>query len=136
MKSDRQSVRLRRSHAGLGAVVVVLAAAGLAVVLGAFQSSTHAASAPSAAANAIKVHGQWTIQVRRPHGTVVATRRFHNDLVTDGAVTLVKLLARQNSPGWQVRLLGTPSPWGDWTAKFGSRTRTPVRRIRTSSKTS
>lgn len=58
----------------------------------------------------VKVHGHWTIEVRDPDGTLVTQREFENALTPAGAATLIRILARQNAPGfWRVILIGSPT---------------------------
>ena len=54
----------------------------------------------------IKVHGDWTIEVRDPDGSLVSRHEFSNALTTPGAILLSKLLARESTAGfWRVGLL-------------------------------
>jgi hypothetical protein len=57
----------------------------------------------------IKVHGDWTIEVRNPDGTLVGRHEFKNALVAGaGDVALAGLLGRLYSTGqWRVDLDGT-----------------------------
>jgi hypothetical protein len=85
------------------AVIVLIALAAF----GAFgQTSVLAKSSPAANANAIKVHGRWTIEVKSPAGKRVSIRRFENALqLPYGNAVLAKFLARANSPGaWSIVL--------------------------------
>jgi hypothetical protein len=55
----------------------------------------------------IKVHGDWTIEVRRPDNTIVTRREFRNALETQGGRHLASLLARSTENGswyWLVTL--------------------------------
>jgi hypothetical protein len=94
--------------------IVVLTAVVIAGALGAFSSPAPSASGSTPAkTDAIKVHGAWTIEIR-DRGRTVRTARFHNELTTKGAETLVSILARQNSAGqWMIgltpQLCGTPT---------------------------
>jgi hypothetical protein len=101
--------------AGVAAcVIVVLAAAAVAAALGAFNSSTSSAGAAPAKTDAIKLHGAWTIEIR-DQGRTVRKVRFHNDLNSAGAKSLVSFLARQNSVGqWMIGL--TPQLCGTTAA--------------------
>lgn len=112
MSVHKRSGLQRRGLAWLSAVGLILAAVGIATAFGAFESGTRQSAPLSARGDRITVHGAWTIQVRRPDGRVVSTRRFHNALVQLGSETLVKLLGRQVVPGlWSVVVNGTPTPW-------------------------
>lgn len=112
----------------LGAAVAVLlvAAAAVAAVLatsGSDGSAREAAKAVagkggSAKTEAIKVHGQWTIEVRRSDGTLVSRRQFENALMPQGAFALSAFLSRTNSVGrWRLAVGHTsnigPSPCTD-----------------------
>jgi hypothetical protein len=51
----------------------------------------------------IRVHGQWTIEVRDPDGTLVERREFENALVGSGEAALMNVLGRVWSiGGWRV----------------------------------
>lgn len=59
----------------------------------------------------IKVHGEWTIDIRNPDGTLVSHHEFKNALQTSGAVLLGHFLQRTNKAGeWVVSVTGGPSP--------------------------
>jgi hypothetical protein len=60
----------------------------------------------------IKVHGDWTIDIRQPDGTLAAHHVFRNALVVNGASALARLLSRHQVPGgWQLFLTGhSPQP--------------------------
>ena len=45
----------------------------------------------------IQVHGHWTVTVTNPDGTVDAVHEFDNELMQDGKMMLVKLLAGSQS---------------------------------------
>lgn len=57
----------------------------------------------------IKIHGHWTIQIKDPDGTVVATRKFENRLTSTGAQALSDSLSA-----------------GNWTISFGGQGTTVV----------
>jgi hypothetical protein len=106
-----------KTFAGAAAcALVVLLGVVIAGALGAFSSPSSSASGSTPGkTDAIKVHGAWTIEVRE-HGRTVRTARFHNELTSNGAKTLVSLLSRQNSAGqWMIGL--TPQLCGTSTAK-------------------
>src|SRR5262249_1479938 len=110
MSTHGQSSKVRLAAVGL-LVTALVAAAAVAALAG---LGARAAASPQARAESIKVHGAWTIQVRRPDGTVLGTRRFHNSLVVPfGSQTIVDILGRQNVPGLWVVLLNSQgtSPW-------------------------
>ena len=66
--------------------------------------STKASAPGGGPQEGIKVHGEWTIEVRNPDGTVAARREFQNAYLA-GSVILPRLLGRQISPGpWVVTL--------------------------------
>jgi hypothetical protein len=55
--------------------------------------------------DAIKVHGHWTIDVRKRGGTLVEHREFENSVTADGSLFLARLLERQSVPGeWGIEL--------------------------------
>ena len=106
--------------AALAAIVLIALAA-----FGAFgKSSLLAKSAPAANANAITVHGRWTIEVKTPAGKRVSIRRFENALqLPYGSAVLSAFLARSNSPGaWSIVLDGSNPP----CSQDGTATGTPV----------
>lgn len=60
------------------------------------------ASPASAQGEGVKVHGQWTIDVRNEDGTIVSHDEFHNDLVVTvaaGPSALAGLLSRRRVAG-------------------------------------
>ena len=63
-------------------------------------------------AEGIKVHGQWTIEVRETDGTLVSRHEFENELTDCGAAILAGVLATVGDFGrWLVVLdLGKDSP--------------------------
>jgi hypothetical protein len=51
----------------------------------------------------IQVHGDWTIEVHDPDGTLVEKREFENEF--KGAGSIVSILKRETRPGlWEIRL--------------------------------
>lgn len=101
-------------------------AAIVLIALGAFGGKTSVLSkgAPAANANAITVHGRWTIEVRTPAGKRVSIRRFENALqLPYGSAVLSAFLARSNSPGaWTIVLNGANPP----CSQDGTPSGTPV----------
>jgi hypothetical protein len=101
-------------------------AAIVLIALGAFGGKTSLLSkgAPAANANAITVHGRWTIEVKTPAGKRVSIRRFENALeLPYGNAVLSAFLARSNSPGaWSIVLDGSDPP----CSQDGTTTGTPV----------
>jgi hypothetical protein len=97
----------------LAAAIVLVSAVIVASALGDFsrdaaRSAAKATSNPKAVG--IKVHGQWTLQVRTPAGRVVRTERFHNELL-GGSSMLSRFLDRSESVGrWQIVLQGSDQP--------------------------
>jgi hypothetical protein len=83
-----------------------------------------AKGAPAANANAITVHGRWTIEVKTPAGKRVTIRRFENALqLPYGSGVLSAFLARSNSPGaWTIVLDGANPP----CSQDGTATGNPV----------
>ena len=84
----------------------VAAVALLALVLGS-QPAARAGSdspQPSGPSEGIKVHGDWTIEIRNPDGTVASRHVFKNALVPGGGDTaLARLLGRTLAPfHWRV----------------------------------
>jgi hypothetical protein len=83
-------------------VVAVTAIAAAAVLRGGSRDAAHAQRANR---DAVKVHGEWTIEVRTKTGAVVERRRFHNDLVPGGASALSQFLGRGKTVGrWQISM--------------------------------
>ncbi len=104
--------------AALAAIVLIALAA-----FGAFgKTSLLAKSAPAANANAITVHGRWTIEVKTPAGKRVSIRRFENALqLPYGSAVLSAFLARANSPGaWSIVLDGSNPPCSQDGTSTGS----------------
>lgn len=95
----------------LALAVFALAQAGIAQDKSATWSAGVAASARSEASSGpahegITVHGQWTIILRNPDGTVASKHKFENSLAAEGATLLVRVLSRQRSVQyWQIRLI-------------------------------
>lgn len=70
----------------------------LLITLLAFGTACGQAAEPEpVASNGIQVHGHWTITVTDPDGTVDAVHEFDNELMQDGKMMLVKLLAGSQS---------------------------------------
>jgi hypothetical protein len=58
----------------------------------------------------IRVHGDWTIEIRQPDGSLVSRSQFQNALTSMGRYRLSTFLSRANTPGaWAVTLDGTTS---------------------------
>ncbi len=90
------------------AVVALLAIAQLTAVAQQKRKSTATTEdqKPPSPRESIHVHGQWTVAVRNPDGSIAATHRFENSLVPEGAALLVQVLSRQQTVQyWQVRLI-------------------------------
>ncbi len=63
------------------------------------------AAAPSGQQEGIKVHGQWTIEVRNPDGKLVSHHEFDNALTADGKESMGEFLRRASKPGeWVIAL--------------------------------
>jgi hypothetical protein len=61
----------------------------------------------------IKVHGDWTIVVKEPDGTVVSRHEFQNALKPSGKTALAGLVSGQARFGtWEVWLQGVGGPCG------------------------
>jgi hypothetical protein len=87
------------------AAVVLVVLAGIAAAAAVRGGSHDAADARRANGDAVKVHGDWTIEVRTKNGAVVERRRFHNDLVPGGANALSQILGRGKVVGkWQISM--------------------------------
>jgi hypothetical protein len=52
----------------------------------------------------IKVHGHWTIEIRRPDGSLVSHSEFENSLTTEGMIALSKLMWGDSVTTWQILL--------------------------------
>jgi hypothetical protein len=111
----------RLKIAGIGGIVVALAAVGLIALtffanpLAADRESEDTVADKSGTDEGIKVHGDWVIEVKNPDGSLAERREFTNDLQQGGKVFLRNTLARQASPGvWGIRLPATvgSSPCG------------------------
>ncbi|MDP3062926.1 MAG: hypothetical protein Q8O40_06925 [Chloroflexota bacterium] len=64
---------------------------------------------PGGPSEGIKVHGEWTIEVREPDGALVSRTEFENALTYSGKTTLAWFLSRQWAVGqWFVRIEGSP----------------------------
>ena len=90
------------------------AAAALSLVIALFLGGRptaragEAAAQPGAASEGIKVHGDWTIEVRNPDGSLASRHRFQNALTTNGAANLTGLLASQKvACAWGVVVRGS-----------------------------
>ncbi|SRR5258705_9382915 len=96
----------------------VAAVAMLALVLGSQPAARAASDGPQGGAQneGIKVHGQWTIDVKNPDGSFVSHHEFQNALDGFGALRLAEMLARLKSSGvwniglWQVGIARKPCP--------------------------
>jgi hypothetical protein len=55
----------------------------------------------------VKVHGDWTIEVRNADGTLATRREFRNRLLDSGKLALANFVTRQNTVGqWVVNITG------------------------------
>jgi hypothetical protein len=104
----------RKSFALMGGVLVTAIVLVVAAALGAFASGG-GATAAGARADAVHVHGNWTIVVRSKSGNVVSRHSFHNEFVHSGAFggdgALSGILSGQNVAGvWNVSLNGSACP--------------------------
>jgi hypothetical protein len=80
---------------------------GAATLAVALALLAHAHETDAQETSSVTVHGQWTIEVRNPDGTLVERRDFQNALVADGAGNLARVLARSERAGrWAVALSG------------------------------
>lgn len=90
--------------------ILVLAAA-LALAVTACAADSEPTSGPS---EGIAVHGDWTIDVYDPDGTLVDSTEFSNALTQNGAATLSELLAGTrvvDRDSWRIGLYGCqPGP--------------------------
>jgi len=85
----------------------VVAVAMLALVLGSQPAARAAAGAPEGGVQSegIKVHGQWTIDVKNPDGSIASHHEFKNALDSFGATALAQMLGRQKVTGfWGIGL--------------------------------
>jgi hypothetical protein len=85
----------------------VAAVAMLALVLGGRPAARAATDEPRGGAQSegIKVHGQWTIDIRNTDGSLASHHEFKNALDSFGATALAQMLGRQKSTGvWGVGL--------------------------------
>jgi len=97
--------------------LVLIAALSCAPALAQSQPTTPAGSSSGAGQEGIKVHGDWTLTVRNPDGTIAALHQFKNALVTvEGAPTLLAslLLGTATTGHWSITLgvLGTTGTCG------------------------
>lgn len=70
---------------------------------------SHGATVMAQPVAGIKVHGQWTIDVRAQDGSLVLHREFKNALTQDGAYLLMEVLGGGYTHGeWLLRLDGVP----------------------------
>lgn len=91
--------------------VVVATAAAIAGPL-AVSSGGAGSAAPGGYMQGIRVHGDWTIEVRSPGGRLLRRARFANSLTNVGAQRLALFLTGDQTPGlWAVEL-GGPQPGG------------------------
>lgn len=97
----------------LRAAAAILMVSSLGLFYPGVVSNLHAQSptkaTPSSPAGGpkegIKVHGNWTIEVRNPDGKLVERREFKNALKDAGVFTLGKLLRRESRLGeWMISL--------------------------------
>jgi hypothetical protein len=103
----------RRNKVSAAAFVAMLA-----LVLGGSSAAPVAAETPQGGAQTegIKVHGQWTIDVLNPDGSLASHHEFRNALDSFGGLRLAEMLARLKSPGvwnialWQVGTARKPCP--------------------------
>jgi hypothetical protein len=83
---------------------VLQLASSLAVAL---SLLAHARGTEAQETSSVMVHGQWTIELRNPDGTLSERREFQNALVGSGAEILAQVLARADRAGrWAVALSG------------------------------
>lgn len=107
------------------AIAIVLVA--LVVPTGAFN-----VAAAGGQSEGIKVHGDWTIEIREPNGTLVNRHEFKNSLIAGGANSgnqlLAKLLGKtETALEWQVLIANgqdaAGGPCSDTNFVFGFVTR-------------
>lgn len=95
--------RLRQGTAASSALLGVL-----------LLATSTSASVPLAAGGqheGIKVHGNWTIEVRAADGTLIERHQFPNAFESTGQPPLAMVLAGNRSPGpWTIRLAGSSLP--------------------------
>lgn len=78
-----------------------------------------AAGAEAQSSEGIKVHGDWTIDVRQPDGTLVKSYVFKNSLTEHGKPILTRLLSRFVEP------TGLNVTFGRWIVKLTDPTSDP-----------
>jgi len=96
-------MRTQLHHKPLAAAAVAM----LALVLGSQPAARAASDGPPAGAQSegIKVHGQWTIDIRNTDGSLASHHEFKNALDSFGATALAQMLGRQTVTGvWGVSL--------------------------------
>jgi hypothetical protein len=81
----------------------VFCAAALSLVLAVTPASAQSSGAPEG----IKVHGDWTLTIRNPDGSLAAVHEFKNALAFDGASILARLLGGAAVAGPWIIYLGT-----------------------------
>jgi hypothetical protein len=64
----------------------------------------------------IKVHGHWTIEVRKPNGKLISHTEFENSLIPGGGGAVLPLFLAQNATQYTSNSTGfdsyTPGEWG------------------------
>ena len=73
---------------------------------------TFAALVSPSAADGVKVHGHWTIELKNPDGSVAAHHEFENALVNQGARVLATLLQGNAPRGFWLVQLGAATGGG------------------------
>jgi hypothetical protein len=116
-RSSGNRVHMRSSMyalATLGALVLALAGSSRAQAQSTAAKTARARqSAPKGQQEGIKVHGHWTIEVRKPDGKLVTHREFENSLApigqnNGGAQTIEGMLGGAFTPqAFQIVLNGT-----------------------------
>src|SRR5688572_18634480 len=98
---------MKRHENGPGGARVL--AVVLSLVLGVAASGAAADPGHGAPADGIKVHGDWTIEIRNPDGSLASRHEFKNALIpTMGSPLLAGLLGNfYEDTTWGIRL------WGD-----------------------
>lgn len=92
----------RKTAVSLVWLLVFLLTAGFSSSINARESG---GGLTSQAAQSIKVHGHWIIEIRNPDGGLVRRWEFENDLTSNGPVILSGLLSRSSvAGGWQIGL--------------------------------
>ena len=97
---------------GRNTASAVVAVSLLALVLGSPARAGSDAPQPSGPSEGIKVHGDWTIEIRNPDGTVASRHVFKNALVPGGGdAALARLLGRTLAPfHWRVVIGDSSGP--------------------------